>query len=117
MVKLNYDPEFESENCERVEFLRHAIRVALKDRKLKSRGHVTPEGVCRVVLELSVDHFAEAGKAELENWGLATSELLGATIHELAAEGGVELSAEDSAQAFEGWYDLSRDPSTWRLKW
>ncbi|MEM6472615.1 MAG: hypothetical protein AAF802_23850 [Planctomycetota bacterium] len=97
--------------------MRLAIRVALKDRRLRSGGHVTPEGVCRVVLELAVDHFAEAGKDELIRWEIGSSEMLGRFIHELASDGGIELSEADAKDAFVGWYDVTRDASTWKLKW
>lgn len=89
----------------------------MKDRSLRSSGHVSPEGICRVVLELSVDHFAEAGRDELIGWGMGSSRELGELIHELADQGAIVLSEADEQAAFRGWYDLQRDPSTWELKW
>lgn len=97
--------------------MRHTIRVAVRDRKLSRRGHVGAEGVCRVILELSVDHFAESGKDELIAWEFGTSRLLGDFIYKLADEGGVELSETDQLADFDGWYDLNTDPGTWRLRW
>lgn len=91
--------------------------MALKDRSLALRGHVAAEGVCRVLLELAVDHFAESGKDELIAWEFGTSRLLGEFIHDLACQGSVELSPEDDLADFEDWYDLNRDPESWKLQW
>ena len=89
----------------------------MKDRKLRHRGHVNAEGVCRVLLELAVDHFAEAGKDELIAWEFGSSQKLGEFIFDLADQGSVELSESDQPTDFDGWYDLDADPQTWRLQW
>lgn len=100
-----------------MEFVRHTIRVALKDRTLARRGHVAAEGVCRVFLELAVDHFAEAGREELIAWGFGSSRDLGEFIHDQARQGAIELSETDQLSDFDGWFDLHQDPSTWKLQW
>ncbi|OYP34401.1 hypothetical protein [Rhodopirellula sp. MGV] len=97
--------------------MRHAIRVALKDRKLAKRGHVAAEGVCRVLLELAVDHFAESGKEELIAWEFANSHDLGKFIFASADAGAIELSESDQLADFDGWFDLNQDPSRWGLQW
>ncbi|QEF99561.1 hypothetical protein Mal15_36260 [Stieleria maiorica] len=114
---MNHAPEFESGHAERVEFVRHTIRVALKDRTLSQSGHVTAEGVCRVLLELAVDHFAEAGKDELIAWEFGSSKQLGQFIHQMAEQGAVELAENDRQEDFDGWYDLEQAPETWKLQW
>ena len=91
--------------------------MALKDRSLVRRGHVAADGVCRVLLELAVDHFAERGKDELIEWQFGTSRQLGEYIFSLAQEGGFVLSDADAVDQFDGWYDLQTDPSTWKLQW
>ena len=100
-----------------MEFVRHAIQVALKDRSLARRGHVEAEGVCRVLLELAVDHFAESGKEELIAWEFGSSRTLGEYIHQLADEGGIELTENEQVDDFNGWYDLNTEPETWKLQW
>ena len=100
-----------------MEFVRHTIRVASRDRSLTHRGHINPEGVCRVLLELAVDHFAESGREELIAWQLGSSEKLGQLIHDLARQGSIELSEHDHLAAFENWYDLTAAPETWKLQW
>lgn len=73
--------------------------------------------MCRVLLELAVDHFAESGKEELVAWDFGSSRKLGEFIHELADQGAVELSETDQPDDFDGWYDLAADPTTWKLQW
>jgi uncharacterized repeat protein (TIGR04138 family) len=78
---------------------------------------VQAEGVCRVLLELAVDHFAERGKEELIAWEFGCSEDVGKFVFALSDQGSVELSDEDRLDDFEGWFDLNADPSTWKLQW
>ncbi|MCO8123621.1 hypothetical protein NHH03_17885 [Stieleria sp. TO1_6] len=89
----------------------------MKDRALTQRGHVGAEGVCRVLLELAVDHFAENGKEELVAWEFGSSRSLGEFIHSLADQGAIELAAGESLADFDGWYDLNAHPDTWKLQW
>jgi uncharacterized repeat protein (TIGR04138 family) len=89
----------------------------MKDRSLARQGQVGAEAVCRVLLELAVDHFAESGKDELIGWGFGSSTLLGSYIYQLADQGAIELSETDQLSDFDGWYDLANDPGTWKLKW
>ena len=84
---------------------------------MTSRGHVGAEGVCRVLLELAVDHFAETGREELIAWQFGSSLLLGEFVFELADQGSVELSETDTLEDFAGWYDLNAAPETWKLQW
>ena len=100
-----------------MEFVRHAIRVALRDKTLVRQGHVDAEGFCRVMLELAVDHFAEAGKDELIAWEFGSSDQLGLFVHKLAEEGSVELSDRDHLESFGNWFDLNAAPETWKLQW
>ncbi|MCC9601600.1 hypothetical protein LOC67_13665 [Stieleria sp. JC731] len=81
------------------------------------KGHVAAEGVCRVLLELAVDHFAEAGKDELTAWEFGSSQALGQFVFQLADQGAIELADNDRPEDFDGWYDLGKDPSTWGLQW
>ncbi|KAA5539868.1 hypothetical protein FYK55_22730 [Roseiconus nitratireducens] len=97
--------------------MRHAVRVALRDRQLTRRGHVDAGGVCRVLLELAVDHFAERGKDELIAWGFGSSSEVGDLIYDLAQQGAVELAPGDAREDFDGWYDLRQPPETWKLQW
>ncbi|OUT59983.1 MAG: hypothetical protein CBB71_08645 [Rhodopirellula sp. TMED11] len=69
------------------------------------------------MLELAVDHFAEAGKDELIDWKMGTSEDLGQLIYELVEEGSLVASDSDQQSDFQGWYDLAVDPAQWQLKW
>ena len=64
-----------------------------------------------------MDHFAEAGKDELIAWEFGSSRSLGEFIFELASSGSVELSEDDRVEDFDAWYDLQKDPSTWKLQW
>ncbi|WP_145387336.1 hypothetical protein [Stieleria neptunia] len=89
----------------------------MKDPALRQAGHVTAEGVCRVLLELAVDHFAESGREELIAWEFGSSRQLGEFIHQLAEQGSIELSAADRPEHFDGWYDLEQSPETWKLQW
>lgn len=84
---------------------------------MAQRGHVQAEGVCRVLLELAVDHFAERGKEELIAWEFESSSKLGEFIHQQASEGAIELADEESVSEFEGWFDLQQPPHTWKLQW
>ncbi|MDM4016663.1 hypothetical protein [Roseiconus lacunae] len=70
-----------------------------------------------MLLELAVDHFAEAGKDELIAWEFGNSGDLGKFVYQLADQGAIELSETDRAEDFDGWYDLEKDPSTWGLQW
>ncbi len=117
IIKLNHDPQFDSGNPERVEFVRHTVRVAARDKKLALRGHVGAEGLSRVLLELAVDHFAERGKNELIAWELGSSQDFGKFLFELSSQGIVEVSDEDCQEDFEGWFDLQTPPETWKLQW
>ncbi len=81
------------------------------------RGHVGAEGVCRVLLELAVDHFAETGRDELIAWEFGSSRELGEFLMRQADRGAIELSSGDSLAGFDGWYDLRADPATWKLQW
>jgi len=91
--------------------------VALKDRSLRRGGHVRAEGICRVLLELAVDHFAERGKDELIAWDFGSSESLGTFLFDLAERGAVEPADDEQPSDFSGWYDLDQDPATWKLQW
>ena len=75
------------------------------------------EGVCRVLLELAVDHFAETGKEELIAWEWSNSTELGRCILLLAEAGSIELAEDDTLESFSGWFDLHSEPSTWKLQW
>ncbi|MEO1527020.1 MAG: hypothetical protein AAFX06_16395 [Planctomycetota bacterium] len=84
---------------------------------MRKGPHVSAEGVCRVLLELAVDHFAEKGKDELIAWGFGSSGDLGRFVYELVSQGSIELSETDALDDFEGWYDLAKPPETWKLQW
>lgn len=70
-----------------------------------------------MLLELAVDHFAEAGKDELIAWDFGSSHSLGQFIHQLASEGAIELQTDDHPSDFDGWYDLQQAPESWKLQW
>ncbi|MCS7465127.1 hypothetical protein NZK35_00385 [Stieleria sp. ICT_E10.1] len=89
----------------------------MKDPALCKAGHVTAEGVCRVLLELAVDHFAESGREELMAWEFGSSQQLGEFVHQLAEQGSIELAPADRLEHFDGWYDLGQSPETWKLQW
>lgn len=84
---------------------------------MSQRGHVGAEGVCRVLLELAVDHFAEAGRDELIAWEFGSSRALGNFLMQQAERGAIELSPDDRRDDFDGWYDLEADPESWKLQW
>ena len=70
-----------------------------------------------MLLELAVDHFAEAGKDELIAWEMGTSEDLGLFIYDLVEMGSLVPADSERQTDFEGWYDLAVDPAEWQLKW
>ena len=106
--------------CKKIEcfeFVREAMLRALNTPGHSTDEKVDAEGLCRSLLELSIDRYGAAGKDRLIEWGIKTSEDLGAIAYQFIEVGIFHRSESDSLEQFEGLFDLAKSPELWPLKW
>ncbi|MFO0942401.1 MAG: hypothetical protein U0930_16815 [Pirellulales bacterium] len=104
-------------SIECVQFVRAAMDLTSRDRELSAKGHVCAMGVCRVLLEMSVDEFGADGKQVLIDWGIKCSEDVGLIVFRLVEAGYVGAVIDDSIDQFDGLFDLNLPVETWQIKW
>tara|TARA_R110002049_G_scaffold2750_2_gene21554 strand:+ start:372113 stop:372433 length:321 start_codon:yes stop_codon:yes gene_type:complete len=103
--------------AEAVQFVRESIDLATRDPELACGGAVDASGVCRVLLELSVDRYGRGGKDVLMDWGIVTSEDVGLIIDRLIKAGAAQQYSDGPADDFVGIFDLTKPPESWQLRW
>ena len=99
------------------EFVREAMLRAIETPAHSVDENVNAEGLCRSLLELSIDQYGASGKDRLIAWGINTSEDLGVIAFQFIEVGIFRQSESDSIEQFKGLFDLSKSPETWPLKW
>lgn len=104
-------------SLECLQFVRAAIDLTARDTELAAKGHVTAEGVCRVLLEMSVDEFGAEGKQVLIEWGIERSEDVGLIVYRLLKAGYVKAVVDDPIEKFECLFDLNQSVESWKIKW
>ena len=100
-----------------VNFVREALKVAQADTSLSPKKIANAMGLCRVLLEMSVDKFGENGKQILLAWGIERSEDVGLIVYRLIDAELVNKSPQDSLDDFNGLFDLNLSPDKWELQW
>lgn len=101
-----------------IQFVANALNAALEDRSLLiDDTHTNALGVCRCVLELSVDWFSNHAEATLREWSVVRSEDVGRIVYGLVNAGVTHTSEQDRIEDFDHLFDLDQDQSTWVLKW
>ena len=104
-------------SIECVNFVREALQVAQADAALSPKRIANAKGLCRVLLEISVDRFGANGKQILLDWGIERSEDVGSIVYRLIDAELVNKSKRDSLDDFNGLFDLTISPVEWELQW
>ena len=104
-------------SIECVNFVREALQVAQADGALSPKRIANAIGLCRVLLEMSVDRFGANGKQILLDWGIERSEDVGLIVYRLIDAELVNKSTRDSLDDFNGLFDLNISPGEWELQW
>lgn len=100
-----------------VHFVHHAIKHAMRDPAAQAAGKVTGEGLCRILLELSVDEFGAEGKDVLTGWNLEASEDVRLIVSRMLEAEVEEASSVDMTSNFESLFNLKQPPDRWALRW
>jgi uncharacterized repeat protein (TIGR04138 family) len=100
-----------------VQFIRESLGLAYRDPDLSPEGQTDAVGVCRVLLELAVDRYGARGKQVLIDWNITRSEDVGLIVYRLIDAELASRSPGDAREDFNGLFDLTMPPETWKLTW
>jgi uncharacterized repeat protein (TIGR04138 family) len=104
-------------SIEAVQLVRESLDLATRDPDLSPDGAADAMGVCRVLLELSVDRYGQRGKAVLIDWGIVSSDDVGLIMGRLIDAGAVRQFADRPLDDFDRLFDLRESPESWQLRW
>ncbi|TWU01237.1 hypothetical protein [Stieleria varia] len=114
MTDAHNPPE---QSLDPIYLVRDAARLAILDPELSPGREATAAGICKVMLELSVDQFGAEGKEVLTEWGIQTSQDVGVIVHRLLDADLLEAKHYTRMGSFAGLFDLQQPPESWTLTW
>ena len=115
--KCRSDTDDTSCSSEAPQLVREALDLATRDPELSPEGFADASGICRVLLELSVDRYGRRGKEVLMESGIVTSEDVGSILSRLIEAGGAKSFGDGPMNDFDRIFDLREPPETWQLRW